>query len=234
MDFLTNFKLAGDGDSAVVRILYTEVNLIEKVRLHSVETKDGKYRALKCLDENCPLCEVSEAGEFVFIHLWDYTDNTEKVWKRRVNKATNTLLTEMQGIVNDWGTLCGAVLRVTRRGKEFPSYTLTAIPSAKYDDVDKELINAKVAYRMYSSRNRDGILEFMQTGIIPPKPEKDGAVSKKEYKENKKPSVFKFGGSSTTATEEKPVVTTSTPTDAMKSTEADNGFLEIDEDTLPF
>ena len=160
-----SFFNLNDGESAVIRILSTTVAKIERKDVHVVNIA-GKKKSINCLGSKCPLC--SQAGmaisERLYVHLWDYTDNSEKVWNRTTNEKFMQMLADIE---RDWGDLSECVIRVTRSGRDFPSYTLDILNASKYAPVDKSLINTNVAYRFSLYRSADELNQFISTGVLP-------------------------------------------------------------------
>lgn len=173
---LGEFKLGRKGDSAKVRLLHSSVETIESGAIHWVEQRDGKKKCVKCLDTNCPLCEAgNQRTPRVYIHLFDYTDNTEKVWSR-----TDKILKNFEDIYNNWGNLSQCVLQITRDSDDFPTYSVIPVNAAMYAPVNTELVDIKVAYRRYMTRSADELKQFLAEGIMPPH-EKKQFIPKEQY-----------------------------------------------------
>ena len=171
------FSLNTDGENATVRILHTTVETIESVTSHRV-TIDGKTRRVRCLGETCPLCaHENKADTRIYIHLWDYTDDKEKVWER-----TDKILPQLQTLQQSWNPLSSAVVKITRRGNEFPKYDIEVQNPMNYHDVAKELVDTKVANRYSTKRTAEEITEFINTGKFP---ERREYLSKEDYKKQK-------------------------------------------------
>ena len=85
---------------------------------------DGKRKAIRCCGIGCPICSRgNQYSNCAYIRLWDYTDNTEKVWVR-----TNQILTQFDDVAKTWGTLSNVVMRITRVGKDYPTYNVVVCP----------------------------------------------------------------------------------------------------------
>ena len=201
------FNLKADGDTAVVRLLHSKADTIESVTSHRIIV-DGKPRRVKCLGENCPLCKNGAmADERIYVHLFDYTDNKEKVWER-----TDKILPTFKTIEKDWTPLNSAVLRITRKGNEFPKYDVVVLNPSAYANVDGSLVDKTVA-KLYSfSRNADEIETFIKTGAFP---ERKEFIPKEEYKKMKEAekaqatatqSISQSASSNTTMRETEPFV----------------------------
>ena len=178
-DNIKFFGLNNDGDSAVVRLLHSSVSTIERVPMHKIKVGD-KYKSVKCNGDGCAICAKSGSAptDRIFVHLYDYTDNTEKVWSR-----TDKIIPKFESLENDWGNLFNCVVRITRRGNEFPQYDVENLPPQKYAVVGTP--DEKIAYRYYCTRSNDEIEEYYKTGVLPAHKKKE-FVSKEEYAKQKK------------------------------------------------
>lgn len=176
MENLEFFDLKTEGDNAVVRLLHKGVETIESTNLHWVTDKSGKKKCVKCVSNGCPLCEKGEPiTSRVYIHLFDYTDNKEKIWSR-----TDKILPQFKQIHDDWGDLSECVVRIKRDKQEFPTYTVSTLNANMYAPVNKDLVDEKVAYRCYMTRSVDELKQFVATGVMPAHESKP-YVPKEEY-----------------------------------------------------
>lgn len=159
------FSLNKDGDSAVVRILHSSVSTIESANIHLINI-NNKKKSIKCISTDstlCPLCaENVTALNRIYIHLFDYTDNKEKVWSR-----TDKILSQLKEIETNWGNLSNCILKITRVGNDFPKYTIDLLNPSSYQQVQNTLIDNKLAYRFYLTRNSDELNTFINTGVLP-------------------------------------------------------------------
>ena len=180
MENIIYFNLA-DGQSANVRLLHSSVGTIECGRIHYTQIGDRK-RNIRCPGNGCPICEKGEQPtNRVYIHLFDYTDNKEKVWSR-----TDKILPQLRDIEESWGNLNDCVVKITRIGEKFPKYEVTVLNPKNFALVDEDkVVDDSVAYRMYLTRSADELKEYYETGVLPPHKKKEQAVSKKEYFNNK-------------------------------------------------
>lgn len=210
------FNLIKDGDSAVVRLLHSSVSTIESAIVHSIKV-DGKSKKIKCLGDGCPLCASKNySSSRVFIHLYDYTDNTEKVWDR-----TDKILPQLESLEKSWGALNSAVIKITRKGNEFPKYDIEVQNPSNFQDVSKDLVDKPLAKFYYLNRKLEEVKAFVETGNFPPK---EPYMPKDEYLKMKQSQSTQNTTNTTTVAESKPV---SPQTNQ-------NSFVPIDDDTLPF
>ena len=184
------FNLKADGDSAIVRLLHTDVSTIETVKSHRV-TVDGKKRRVKCLETNCPLCNSGNVAEDrIYVHLFDYIDNMEKVWER-----TDKIIPQLVTLQNSWNPLSSAVIKITRKGNEFPKYDIEVQNPMNFQAVANDLIDKPLG-RLYSmKRTAEEIDTFLTTGAFP---ERKPFVSKEEYAKMKAEEKAAFQAGDTT------------------------------------
>lgn len=177
------FKLSKAGDSAIVRFCHSTPETIEKQTCHWLQ-KGETLKHVKCLGENCPACAAKiKRDERAYIRLYDYSDNTYKVWDRTNNKK---FFDSVKELFNTWETLCDIVVKITRDSDEFPTYTLMPIPSKNYPtpaDFDKEK-DQKIAYRLVANRSAEDVQKFLDTGVMPPKPQKSQENNEKSQGSN--------------------------------------------------
>lgn len=185
MNQLEFFNLNKSGDSAIVRILNTAPDNIEVKDVHRVDV-GGKKKVIACLGEKgCPLCNKGIPTKArLYVHLWDYTDNKEKVWDRTPNP---NFISSLREIFGSWGDLYNVALRITRDGDEFPKYNVLVMNPREYPaNFDKDAIDSKVAYRFSTYRSKDELEQFLKTGVLPDHVKKESNwIPKEEYKKMK-------------------------------------------------
>lgn len=172
------FNLTKDGDEAVVRLLHSTTKTIESVVSHRVTIGD-KFKRIRCNVDGCPLCASGKvADKRIYLHLFDYTDNKEKVWDR-----TDKIIPQLEKLLESWNPLHSAVVKITRKGNEFPRYDVVPLNPMSYTSVDDSLIDESIAKFYSTKRTNEDIATFIQTGSLP---ERKPYVPKEEYYKNKK------------------------------------------------
>jgi hypothetical protein len=171
------FSLNKDGDEAVVRLLHSTTKTIESIVSHKV-TIDGKFRRIRCNGDGCPLCSSNRADSRIYVHLFDYTDNKEKVWER-----TDKIIPQLDKLLESWNPLHSAVVKITRKGNEFPKYDVVPLNPMSYSQVEDSLVDESIAKFYSTKRTNEDISVFLQTGSLP---ERKPFVPKEEYFKNKK------------------------------------------------
>lgn len=121
------FSLKDDGDSAIVRFMYNQVDDIDGYAVHRIDIGNGRNRYISCLREdynepmdNCPLCANRnfQQAKF-FFNLFDCETEEVKLWERGKNilKSLIPVLNEING------PICGTPIKVTRHGVAGDQYT---------------------------------------------------------------------------------------------------------------
>ena len=117
--------LKDDGDEAVVRFAYHNVDEFDLITIHTIEM-GGKWRKVSCLRnsaqdpiQNCPFCEAGErlATKF-YVKLVEYTrdDNGNivsqaKVWERPLSFAKM-----LKSYFDEYGDISEYVFKIKRHG----------------------------------------------------------------------------------------------------------------------
>lgn len=78
------FKLSNDGDSARVRLLYTDATDITFCTKHEVKLPDRQAPySVNCLDDDCPLCRAQYRKIIkVYVPVYDVKEQVIKLWER--------------------------------------------------------------------------------------------------------------------------------------------------------
>lgn len=162
------FNLKNAGDNAVVRILYSSTEQITKVIAHRIANAT-KTKLVKCLGTEgagCPCCQANIPAETrLVIHLWDYTDNSEKIWERTANAKFLQSLSEIE---QAWGNLCDVPVKITRDSVEFPTYSVTVMPANAYPMPINVELNKDCSFRLGMYRSADELKQALATGVVPP------------------------------------------------------------------
>lgn len=191
------FKLANDGDFAIVRFDYSSEEEFDIVDIHVVKDNDGRYRNIACLRESfkeskdlCPLCAKGEkVNTRFFVKMISYTKDengkiiaTPVVWERPAKKSVTSLKT----LLNDYGDLRECVFKITRHGakyvqdkegKTIPNKDVTYSINYQNPAIYKEELgyvkdfsafeDFDVSKHSYAVRTFDELVEFIKTGTLP-------------------------------------------------------------------
>ena len=222
-DFPASFKLKKAGDSAVVRLCYSSVEKFETMATHWLQYGDT-WKHVKCLGDN-QACNACKAGvrrdENLYLYLYDYTDNTYKVWQRTPNRK---FIDSIHEIEKTWGNLNTLAIKITRDSDEFPTYTVAVQPPQNYPIPKDFPIDKNIAYRFASNRSSDDIQAFLTTGVMPPKPPKnDSGTTSSQTTTNATPAT------NAPTAQNNAVVSDSKPNDEKK-----NAWYLSDDEELPF
>lgn len=134
------FSLQNDGDTARVRFLYEEPDLLDIYAVHEVYI-DGKRRYVECInptgDPKLPACPGCKRDGYptvkLFIKLLDISDgNKYKVWDRG-----KKFIPKLVGYMKKYGPLVNRLYDIERHGK--PKDTQTSYELYGLDKDDKTL-----------------------------------------------------------------------------------------------
>lgn len=182
------FKLADDGDEAIVRFNYKTLDTLHFATVHTVKTNGG-YKKISCLRkdyyeprDNCPLClsediNINKVKTRVYVELVHYIKQDDgtyipqaEVWDRPAGFAK-----ELASYYQKLGDLRNYVFIITRNGaaKSMDTkYTLMLSPEQIYkqelfvkdftafDDCDLTKFG-------YYIKTADEMHEFLKTGDFP-------------------------------------------------------------------
>ena len=134
------FSLKGDGDSAVVRFLYNDVDDVEGYAVHEVEI-DDKKRYVNCLrDYNSPIddCPFCRAKKYqiakLFVPLYNEDEQKVQVWERG-----KKFFAKISGICSRYNKapIFQQTFEIVRNGKPGDKQTSYEIYRTE-DDIDKD------------------------------------------------------------------------------------------------
>jgi len=117
------FHLANDKDTAIVRFLYTTEDDVDKhgsVVIHDVEI-DGKNRKVKCLLQNCPLCEAgikNRARLLLQLIEYDEEGNKKDGGKVKVWDRGKRILPDIIDMLNRYAPLYRFTTEIVRHGEK--------------------------------------------------------------------------------------------------------------------
>ena len=134
------FSLKGDGDSAVVRFLYNDVDDVEGYAVHEVEI-DGKKRYVNCLRDynspidDCPFCRAKKYQVAkLFVPLYNEDEQKVQVWDRG-----KKFFAKISGICSRYNKapIFQQTFEIVRNGKPNDTQTTYEIYRTE-DDIDKD------------------------------------------------------------------------------------------------
>lgn len=145
--FVGFFKLADDGDEAVVRFPYTDPSDFQIHTVHSMQNVDGrKFANVNCINDlrtttNCPLCAAGvPLKQRFYIELVEYVRNEDgeieaqpKVW----DTSARTFIPIMTNLIMEYGDLTKSIFKIKRngaRGDMKTTYNIMYAPPTVYTD----------------------------------------------------------------------------------------------------
>ena len=132
------FSLKDDGDVAVIRFLYNDINDVEGVSVHQV-TVDGRTIDVECLRaynepiSKCPLCEANyKVIGRLYIPVYDEDAKESKIWTRG-----KSYFGELSSLCSRYNPLVATPIELERIGKKGDTNT-------KYQPFPRQSDNAKI------------------------------------------------------------------------------------------
>lgn len=113
------FSLRDDGDSALVRFMYNDIDDVQLDVVHEVEV-NGKKRFVNCIRsyndpmDACPLCKSGNMAKVkMFVPVYDCESGQVKIWQRG-----KTFASQIAGLMDEYQPLVGTPIKVKRNGKK--------------------------------------------------------------------------------------------------------------------
>ena len=187
------FKLANDGDVALVRFNIKSVDDLKFATVHSVAA-GNKFRKVSCLNEVgqtanvCPFCaaaangnkNVSKVKKVVYLPLLVsyldkntgvYSEPVAAIWEKNAFYGSKEIATK----ISSYGDLTEVLFTVTRCGMAKDTQTTYSIdyatekmfPQSRIPKDFSEFENYTPAKNSYWSMTADEMNEFLKTGTFP-------------------------------------------------------------------
>lgn len=186
------FKLANDGDEALVRINCSNVNDLDFASVHTISA-GGKWLKVSCLNplgtynDGCELCTavangnsaISKASKKVYIQmLVSYKDKATGTWSEAQSVIWERPASYSREIANklrDYGDLTQVLLKIARNGKAGDMKTTYSLDYAVPAVFKSEMIpmdfsafnNFNTAKHSYWEKTAEEIHTFLTTGVFP-------------------------------------------------------------------
>ena len=168
------FSLKGDGDSAIVRFLYKDVDDVEGYAVHEVEI-DGKKRYVNCLREynqpidDCPFCRAKKFQVAkLFVPVYNEDEQKVQVWERG-----KKFFQKISGLCSRYNKapIYQQTFEIVRSGK--PGDTQTTYEIYRTDDpVDdaslKDYEMPEILGSVVLDKSADDMEFYLDNGYFPP------------------------------------------------------------------
>lgn len=191
------FKLANDGDEAIVRFLHDTTSSFDLITVHE-ENVNGKKRKINCIRDahepidRCPLCRKGgNTSTRFFIHLLEYKYDEKgniycepKIWERSLEYAT-----KLRDLINEYGPLSQCLFKVKRSGiagsvdtKYSIMYAAPQVyPPESFPNRAELFGDYKVVGTVVMDKTAEELNEFITTGSFP---QRQRAVSQAQQTES--------------------------------------------------
>ncbi len=184
------FSLAGDGDSAIVRFLHSDIKDFDVLDIHQISL-GGFDRKVNCLrtpggsKDECALCEANTYNEEtrtfkyplrrrIFIHLLKYTNPSqaeEMVWER-----SKGFIKKLNQLVEDYGPLYTRLYKIVRHGgagSTDTTYDILPLDKDRYNPNEFAFNPLQLEYTkvlgsfVVMNKTNEDIKEYLNTGNFP-------------------------------------------------------------------
>lgn len=185
------FKLANDGDEALVRINCGSVDSLDFASVHTINA-GGRWLKVSCLNplgvynDSCQLCQaaahnnaISKASKKVYLQmLVSYKDKTTGTWSEAqpvIWERPAAFSREIANKLRDYGDLRQTLLKITRNGAAGDMKTTYSIDYAVPTVFKPEMVpadfsafvNFNIAKHSYWEKTAAEISAFLATGAFP-------------------------------------------------------------------
>lgn len=163
------FSLKDNGDTAMIRFLYNDINDVQGVAVHEVQDGDKKFdvECIRAYNEpvsKCPLCEAgNKQNAKIFVKVYDMDSNESKIWTRG-----KTFFNTLSGLCSHYNPLVSMPFEIERHGKKGDTSTTyqtypTQMDNSRIEDFPE--INAEGT--CFQVKSYAELLEYVQTGSFP-------------------------------------------------------------------
>ena len=163
------FSLKDDGDTAVVRFLYNDINDVEGVSVHEVQVGDKRIdvECIRTYDEpieKCPFCAANmKVNAKLFIPVYDENSKESKIWTRG-----KSYFGELSSLCSRYNPLVSTPIELERIGKKGDT-------STKYQPYPRQSDNARIEDfpeikaegLTFQVKTAEEMNYYLQTGMFP-------------------------------------------------------------------
>jgi hypothetical protein len=186
------FSLKDDGDMAVRRYMYQDIDDIRGIAVHQLEDDNGNKRYVSCLRnyndpvDVCPCCAASMRIQAkIFVVLWDDDTEQYQIWERG-----KTYISRLASLAGRYNPLYKTRFEIERSGKKgdtkttYENYPVDKDP--EFDDVDwNDFPEPPDALgTIVLDWTADDMDDFLQTGEFPGKDEDEKPKRRETTKRN--------------------------------------------------
>lgn len=161
------FSLKDDGDTAVIRFLYNDINDVEGVATHEVTLEDGKKIDVECLRayneplHKCPLCEAGyKVNAKLFIPIYDVSSKESKIWTRG-----RTFFQKLSSLCSRYNPLVSMPFEIERCGKKGDTNTTyETYPTQMDDAMIEDFPEIKAEGLVFQVKTPEEMQTYLETG----------------------------------------------------------------------
>lgn len=163
------FSLKDDGDTAIIRFLYNDINDVEGVSTHEVELPDGKKMDVECLRayneplHKCPLCEAGyKVNAKLFIPIYDVSSKESKIWTRG-----RTFFQKLSSLCSRYSPLVSMPFEIERCGKKGDTNTTyETYPTQSDNAMIEDFPEIKAEGLVFQVKTAEEMRTYLETGAF--------------------------------------------------------------------
>lgn len=163
------FSLKDDGDTAIIRFLYNDINDVEGVSTHEVELPDGKKMDVECLRayneplHKCPLCEAGyKVNAKLFIPIYDVSSKESKIWTRG-----RTFFQKLSSLCSRYNPLVSMPFEIERCGKKGDTNTTyETYPTQSDNAMIEDFPEIKAEGLVFQVKTAEEMRTYLETGAF--------------------------------------------------------------------
>ena len=176
-----SFFTLKDGGEALVRFVLDSINDLDVFTVHTVKTKDGRYKDVNCLREanmptsSCPLCaNGTKSKNITVLKMIQYVDGQAKpvMWVRNFGQWAP----QLKGYIDNYGPLSQIMCKIVRQGTGLDTkYQVIPNLNPMVYNINDYPCDASVfndfnpVGRAILDKDYNDITTFLQTGEFPAK-----------------------------------------------------------------
>lgn len=163
------FNLKDDGDTAIVRFLYNDINDINGVSIHEIQVGDKKMdvECLRTYNEpvsKCPLCEAGlQVSAKLFVPVYDIGAKQSKIWTRG-----KTFFHKLSSLCSRYKPLVATPFEVERCGKKGdPKTTYELYPQNSDNCRIEDFPEILAENTSFAVKSFEELEYFLNNGVFP-------------------------------------------------------------------
>lgn len=182
--------LQNDGDTAIVRFAYNNIDDVPIHLVHYVKGEDGRNKTVSCLRSSfdqpesvCPLCAAGyPTSKVIYFNVRNEETGEMQIWQRTEAFFKRNIVPYFQDLQDSGTPICAVPFKIKRNGaKGDTKTTYTLIPQVAdgtvLDDFPEDIIVEEIGIVKEFEFNE--VQNIAATGIVPNKNNNNQAVTRR-------------------------------------------------------